>query len=75
MKTILKALGGVALGVAAYTLGEIVQEKRAKKGEEYGVLDLFDEWIDEEDVSKEQSQMTKKQIKKDRKSPDEGSLS
>lgn len=47
MEKILKALGGVAIGVAAYTLGEIVQEKRAEKGEDYGVLDLIDEWIDE----------------------------
>lgn len=47
MDKILLALGGVALGVAAYTLGEIVQEKRAQKGEEYGVSDLLDEWIDE----------------------------
>lgn len=47
MEAILKTLGGVAIGVAAYTLGEIVQERRAQRGEEYGILDLIDEWIDE----------------------------
>lgn len=47
MEAILKTLGGVAIGVAAYTLGEIVQERRAQRGEKYGILDLIDEWIDE----------------------------
>lgn len=47
MEAILKTLGGVAIGVAAYTLGEIVQERRTQRGEEYGILDLIDEWIDE----------------------------
>lgn len=46
MDKVLLALGGVALGVAAYTLGEMVQERRAEMGEDYGVLDLIDEWID-----------------------------
>lgn len=49
MDKILTALGGVALGVAAYTLGEIVQERRAERGEEYGILDLFEDWINGED--------------------------
>ena len=47
MDKVLLALGGVALGVAAYTLGEMVQERRAEMGEDYGVLDLIDEWISE----------------------------
>lgn len=47
MDKILMALGGVALGVAGYALGEIVQERRAERGEEYGILDLFEEWCDE----------------------------
>lgn len=49
MDKVLLALGGVALGVAAYTLGEMVQERRAEMGEDYGVLDLIDEWIDGSD--------------------------
>lgn len=47
MDKVLLALGGVALGVAAYTLGEMVQERRAEMGEDYGVLDLINEWISE----------------------------
>ena len=47
MDKVLLALGGVALGVAAYTLGEMVQERRAEMGEDYGVLDLIDERISE----------------------------
>lgn len=47
MDKILMTLGGVALGVAGYALGEIVQERRAEKGEDYGILDLFEEWTDE----------------------------
>ena len=34
MDKVLLALGGVALGVAAYTLGEMVQERRAEMGED-----------------------------------------
>lgn len=49
MSKILTALGGVALGVAAYTLGELVQKKRMEYGnEDYGITDLLQEFIDEE---------------------------
>lgn len=49
MSKILTALGGVALGVAAYTLGELVQKKRMEyEDEDYGITDLLQEFIDEE---------------------------
>lgn len=49
MSKILTALSGVALGVAAYTLGELVQKKRMEyENEDYGITDLLQEFINEE---------------------------
>ena len=63
MDKVLLALGGVALGVAAYTLGEMVQERRAEMGEDYGVLDLIDEWID--GVGNEEESMQERVVAKE----------
>lgn len=63
MDKIFTILGGIALGVIGYKIGEAVQERRAETGDEdYGILDYMSEKLDStlEDVSETLDSVTEK---------------
>lgn len=63
MDKIFTILGGIALGVIGYKIGEAVQERRTETGDEnYNILDYMSEKLDDtlEDVSETLDSVTEK---------------